>query len=94
MSKTRTARCLWAKKGKRQPGMTGVLLGAYVVLLSMLAEGMDRTLLHPGSLSRNTWGSRRRTRQRFCFAEAVASLRPGGLRAVHDDAASARCCPG
>lgn len=43
---------LWAKKAARQPGMTSVLLGAYVVLLVMLAEGMVRTLLHPGNLHR------------------------------------------
>jgi hypothetical protein len=45
---------LWAKKAKRQSGITGVLLGAYVVLLATLAEGMVRTLLHPNSL-RSQW---------------------------------------
>ena len=47
---------MWAKKATRQPGMTGVLLGAYVVLLATLAEGMARTLLHPGSLFHATHG--------------------------------------
>jgi hypothetical protein len=81
--------------------MAGVLLGAYVVLLVMLAEGMARTLLHPESLrSQRAFFTRQmgitptRMRQRFCFAEGVASLRPGGLRAVHDDVADALPCPG
>ena len=101
MDKTRAARVFVGKKAKRQLGITDVLLGAYVVLLTMLAEGIVRTLLHPGSLrSQSAFFMRQmgiaptHTRQRFCFAEGVASLRPGGLRAVHDDVASEPRCPG